>query len=851
MNPNLDRIRTQARNVRTTGDGFTCYCPIHESGGGTHNNSLSVTETSDGKILLKCHNGCDAREIVYAFGLTWSDMMPPKNEPPKSAGGRITKTYDYIDADGILRYQVCRIEPGQNGRAKDFRQRQPDGRGGYSWKTKGLKKFPYRLPEMIAAEGRPVFVVEGEKQVDYLRGLGLTATCNPGGAGKWLKKFGEHLRGRHVVAIPDNDPPNEKTGRRVGWDHAQDVAASVYGIAASVRVVELPDAEPKWGLDDWLQAGHDLQELQRLCQQAAEWEPPPPEPEPDQPAPVADIGRPELTPTDSLMQQDRERLAKIGITYVAQNETTGHVEIFSEVTQKFSTIKDPSGLKFEQLVLAAGYKARQMVRRSAEDEGEFGLSEIKISIASLASEITAHEEKRGIGVWESSGCVVVVNSRQLGVLNGSPAMQLTSNPVHLGEAYDIGDRTRWLDLPSTQSAILAADGSPTLYADDVRKLHDLFSLWNYQTPDSPFPAVLAGLVLATFTQTLWHWRPQVFLTGQAYAGKSTMFKMISRIFGPIAKMSSNSSAAGIRQYIGSSGRIVLYDELEKSRYRGEILEMIRASGRGDDSFRGSASQSGHIAFRLQHIFWCAAIESGLTTEADTSRFIVCELQKTGSKLDLPTHDELTALGQRLITASVAAVRAARDRAEFLLSHRPDGVHGRICESYAVPVAMYATTIGLSETESLDLFGRALDSVNEADQVESDSDRLLQDIMHSVLFLPGGQRKTVLQVLQQYDSDYHRGDVESCEQKLHAVGIYPTSDRIFLNRGQIERELLRQTDWQGKRIDTLLRRLPGANSATKRFGKSTLRFVTIPRDAVSYEGIEDGQGGSQIDDSDPF
>jgi len=165
--------------------------------------------------------------------------------------------------------------------------------------------------------------------------------------------------------------------------------------------------------------------------------------------------------------------------------------------------------------------------------------------------------------------------------------------------------------------------------------------------------------------------------------------------------------------------------------------------------------------------------------------------------------------------------------------------------------MYATTIGLSETESLDLFGRALDSVNEADQVESDSDRLLQDIMHSVLFLPGGQRKTVLQVLQQHDSDYHRGDVESCEEKLHAVGIYPTKDRIFLNRGQIERELLRQTDWQGKRIDTLLRRLPGANSATKRFGKSTLRFVTIPRDAVSYESIEDEQGGSQIDDSDPF
>ena len=42
--------------------------------------------------------------------------------------------------------------------------------------------MPYRLPELleaIALEHR-VFIVEGEKDVETLAALGITATCNPG-----------------------------------------------------------------------------------------------------------------------------------------------------------------------------------------------------------------------------------------------------------------------------------------------------------------------------------------------------------------------------------------------------------------------------------------------------------------------------------------------------------------------------------------------------------------------------------------------------------------------------------------------------------------------------------------------
>ena len=47
-------------------------------------------------------------------------------------------------------------------------------------------RVPYRLPELVraVAEGKTIWIPEGEKDVDKLR-PGLAATCNPGGASKW------------------------------------------------------------------------------------------------------------------------------------------------------------------------------------------------------------------------------------------------------------------------------------------------------------------------------------------------------------------------------------------------------------------------------------------------------------------------------------------------------------------------------------------------------------------------------------------------------------------------------------------------------------------------------------------
>src|SRR5438309_483588 len=79
--------------------------------------------------------------------------------------------------------------------------------------------------------------VEGEKDVDRLLQLGLVATCNSEGAGKWRTELNQYLAGRHVVLIPDYDKPGET--------HVDQVGRGLLPVAASVEVLRLPNLPHK------------------------------------------------------------------------------------------------------------------------------------------------------------------------------------------------------------------------------------------------------------------------------------------------------------------------------------------------------------------------------------------------------------------------------------------------------------------------------------------------------------------------------------------------------------------------------------------------------------------------------
>ena len=168
------------------------------------------------------------------------------------------QAYDYLDAEGTLLFQVCRFEP------KNFRQRRPDGNGGWTWKLGDTPRVLYRLPELLeaVASERTVFIAEGEKAVDALAKLGVPATCSPMGAGKWRDEYSKHLAGADVVILPDNDAAGEL--------HQAMVVKSLAGVAGRVRLLRLAGLPEGGDVYDWIEAGGDAQQLAHAVELADE-----------------------------------------------------------------------------------------------------------------------------------------------------------------------------------------------------------------------------------------------------------------------------------------------------------------------------------------------------------------------------------------------------------------------------------------------------------------------------------------------------------------------------------------------------------------------------------------------------
>lgn len=235
-----DELLCRLEGVRRSGEGWIARCPAHDD----HRQSLSLGVGDDGRVLLNCHAGCAPDAVCSSLGLTLADLFV--EEASGNGKREIVATYDYTDESGALLYQVVRFAP------KDFRQRRPDGEGGWTWKVAGTRRVLYKLQQVLftAALGGTVYVVEGEKDADALAAVGAVATTSPAGAGKWRPEYSEALTGAHVAIVADRDEP--------GRAHAEQVAKSLEGKAASVRILEAAAGKD---VADHLAAGKRVDEL--------------------------------------------------------------------------------------------------------------------------------------------------------------------------------------------------------------------------------------------------------------------------------------------------------------------------------------------------------------------------------------------------------------------------------------------------------------------------------------------------------------------------------------------------------------------------------------------------------------
>lgn len=181
-------------NVSRNSTGHTAQCPGHDD----HHNSASITTGDDGRILVYCHAGCTAEQIVSALGLTLPDLFPSNGHrrtekelstPPINRSTRqrspgctleqlaIAKQLpiDYLKSQGLTDYKyqgnpAVRISyPGVDGQevAVQYRiklHKDLTGDDRFRWK-KGAKPCLYGLSRL---NPKPEYIVLVEGVSDCL-----------------------------------------------------------------------------------------------------------------------------------------------------------------------------------------------------------------------------------------------------------------------------------------------------------------------------------------------------------------------------------------------------------------------------------------------------------------------------------------------------------------------------------------------------------------------------------------------------------------------------------------------------------------------------------------------------------
>lgn len=241
------QIATTLGNAKKVGNGYLASCPVphHGQGNGDKNPSLSVTDGEDGNVLFKCHGGCDQHEVFN----TIKDMgllpeLPPRPEylsnvrPIMPAIPVLEHEWVYTDENEMPLFVKQRYKTF-DAKGKTYKTLRILADGTRVGKLGDCRIVPYRLPELLQAvtNGKVVYIAEGEKAVDALCSLGVTATTSHAGAGGWNQDLNQYFSGANVVVVPDNDV--------AGWSYAAKIVESLLPVVKTIRVLDLGLDKPK------------------------------------------------------------------------------------------------------------------------------------------------------------------------------------------------------------------------------------------------------------------------------------------------------------------------------------------------------------------------------------------------------------------------------------------------------------------------------------------------------------------------------------------------------------------------------------------------------------------------------
>jgi putative DNA primase/helicase len=247
-------------NNRATG-----LCPFHDD----HNPSLNINLDNGKWKCFVCDIGGDVFSFYMkhkgvGFKTALRELAKMTGVKEEKAKQKVVETFEYKDAEGNTLYKKERVEPGRNGKKKEFFFKHQKGD---KWiNGRGGEPVLYNLPAV--KKSKYVIIVEGEAKADLLNKWGFVATCLDCGTGSnWRDEYTEILGSKEkVIILPDND----EAGRK----YSLMIANELYGKVKELKVVELPGLPEKGDIIDWAKIeGNDKSKLVISVKSVANWVP--------------------------------------------------------------------------------------------------------------------------------------------------------------------------------------------------------------------------------------------------------------------------------------------------------------------------------------------------------------------------------------------------------------------------------------------------------------------------------------------------------------------------------------------------------------------------------------------------
>lgn len=669
---------------------------------------------------------------------------------------------------------------------------------------------------------------------EHLRDKHVVIT-NGGGAGEVgiVSESAPLFTGKKVVIVHDADVPGQKGAGL--W------VSVLKSVAASVLNFNLPyEVEEKHGKDlrDYLNEGHTYDDLLRILDLA------PPDsayvPESDHRPPVE---RPkdmeEVSPFDFVLD-------KMGIEVLGEMEGSSTIACYGRKTGKIADVKQISQIRIENLVQMFGDEVLEHIDRGNSPPGsKVSLFDIRLSIASAASRKAPiiNASRVGMGAWPmpDGDCLALVGNRDVSIWNGS--LHRTNIPVHQGTLFEFGGND-WINHDVLAQNLQASESEGwcrSAFAEAV----ELFSRWtNLKRANDP--QILAALVLCSYVQSIWDWRPAVCIIGPSNSGKSMLTSItLPRIFGKLALACSSPSEAGLRQRVKNKSLVILIDEFENTIERSKIFQAMRSSSRGSEVLKGTTNQSG-LAYGYRHIPWLSSIESGLTKAADLNRAIILELDKRPvgvPSLRVPTAEEGKVLGEKLLAVALRHWKRALRLERDLQKDKVSASDPRLVESYAVPASMIAAVTGMDAEWMAGFLNSTLTERTDQEQGETDEESLVNEIMGTQVRMARGHSATVIELLFAKAHQFEEDNVKVLERVgIKRIRMHGTGDGLFLVPDAVAGLLARESRFKGLKIRDILIRIRGAAAKQESFTIGNRpRGILIPMDSIR-ELVGDEVGG---------